>query len=284
MMDHLLLANETGNLIQRVAAGQADLTRLNGIAMALTTGKKFALTTGQYNYAAVILGGVADIRTSAETFLDVGRRTDVFAGMPYAVTIAPNTEFEIEALSDDFQFAACWATAVQPVQTRVIRPRDVNVHLHAVGRISYQVNRVVQGELSLWETYIPSTNWAFFPPIRYQDSEALLLMKQDRATGFALHQLRTDGHEETFTSRHNDVVIVPCGAYHSLVSSPIGVTYALGMSHSLSATRDAYPDYGWYRHVYAHAAPDPRLPIVDIGMEPIEPANHDDLTPHDDLK
>lgn len=273
-MEHLILANDTGNIIQRIAAGQADLNRLNGIAMALTTGKKFSLTTGQYNYAAVILGGVADIRTNAETFLDVGRRTDVFAGMPYAVTIAPNTEFEIESLSDDFQFAACWATAVQPVQTRIIRPSDVNVHLHTVGRISYQVNRVVQGELSLWETYIPSTNWAFFPPMMYQDSEALLMMKQDRATGFALHQLRVKDAEETFTSRHNDLVAVPSGAYHSVVSSPIGVTYVLGMSHSLSATRAAYPDYAWYSRVYAHAAPDPRLPIVDIGMEPIGP---DDL-------
>ncbi len=269
-MEHLILANDTGNFIQRIAAGQADLTRLNGIVMALTTGKKFALTSGPYNYAAVILGGVADIRTNTKTLLEVGRRTDVFAGMPYAVTIAPNTEFEIESLSDDFQFAACWATAVQPVQTRLIRPGDVNVHLHTVGRISYQVNRVVQGELSLWETYIPSTNWAFFPPMMYQDSEALLLMKQDRATGFALHQLRVKDREETFTSRHNDLVAIPSGAYHSLVSSPIGVTYALGMSHSLSASRSAYPDYAWYSRVYAHAAPDPRLPIVDIGMEPIE--------------
>jgi len=268
---YLIPAADTGHIFQRVAAEQVGLARLNSIAMALDVGKKFALTTGPYNYAATILGGVANIRTPTQAFLDVGRRTDVFAGMPYAFTIGPQTEFEIEALTDDFQFAACWAAAVQPMPTQVIRPQDVSVHLHTVGRISYQVNRVIQSELSLWETYIPSTNWAFFPPVMYQDSEALLLMKQDRATGFAIHQLRAAEREETFTSRHNDLVIIPAGGYHSLVSSPIGVTYALGMSHSLSTTRSPYPDYAWYSRVYAHASPDPRLPIVDIGMEPIDP-------------
>ncbi len=265
----LIPAKPEGNIIQRVAAGQNNLLRLNALVMALETGKKFSLMTNQYNYAAVILGGVCEIRTNKGNFTEVGRRTDVFTGMPYAVTIPPETDFEIESLSDDFQFAGCWATAVKPHKLALIKPHDVNVHLHAVGRISYQINRIVDSELSLWEMYVPSTNWAQFPPQAWKGSEALLLLKQDRATGFALHRLYNDTDNLALTSQHNDALVIPEGQHHTLVSSPIGVTYMLGMAHTQNPTATIDPNFAWYSKVYDHASIDPRLPIVDIGMEPI---------------
>jgi 5-deoxy-glucuronate isomerase len=265
----LIPAKPEGNIIQRVGAGQNRLQRLNALVMALATGKKFSLTTNQYNYAAVILGGVCEIRTNKGNFSEVGRRTDVFTGMPYAVTIPPETDFEIESLSDDFQFAGCWATAVKPHKLAVVTPNEVDVRLHAVGRISYQINRIVESELSLWELYVPSTNWAQFPPQAWKGSEALLLLKQDRTTGFALHRLYTDSEDTALTSQHNDALVIPEGQHHTMVSSPIGVTYVLGMAHTQDPIASVDPNFAWYRKVYENATIDPRLPIVDIGMEPI---------------
>jgi 5-deoxy-glucuronate isomerase len=253
----------------RVSGEQHGLEKLNMVAMSLATGKKFALATNQYSYGAVILGGVCDIRTSQGTFADVGRRTDVFTGMPYAIYLPPNTDFEIESLSDDFQFASCWATTSSAAPLRLIRPHEVPVRLSAVGRVSVQTNTILEGELSMWEMYVPAANWAHFPPQAAAASDALLLCKQDRLTGFAMHRLYDDRTDTALVSSHNDLVIVPRGVHHTMVSSPLGATYVLGMSAGSAAyTQDGR--YAWYSRVHGNAAPDPRLPIVDIGMEPNE--------------
>jgi 5-deoxy-glucuronate isomerase len=266
----LIHAKTESNIFARVSPNQVGWERLNMIAMALDIGKKFTLTTQQYEYCAIILGGVCDIRTSRGEFLDVGRRTDVFTGMPYAIYLPPNTDFEIESLSDDFQFASCWATAKTERAIRLITPNETKMNLHAVGRISTQTNTILSGEFSVWETYVPSTNWSHFPPRRFNNTETIFLCKQDRLSGFGLHRIYSEDEsvDVAMTSQHNDVVIVPPNHYHTMTSSPIGTTYVLGMSHSTDNDNIQDKRYAWYSKVYEKASLDPRLPIVDIGMEP----------------
>jgi 5-deoxy-glucuronate isomerase len=270
-------SNDETNMFVRTSAGQSGLERMNMIGMSLDVGKKFTLTTNQYEYCAVILGGICDIRTNKGEFLDIGRRTDVFTGMPYAIYLPPNTDFEIESLSDDFQFASCWATARTEKPMRLIRPEDVKMRLNAVGRISTQINTITDGDkesFSVTETYLPSTNWGHFPPMRHSKTETVLLTKQDRLSGFALHRLYTeDTTNATFTSSHNDVVLIPQDTYHIMTSSPIGVTYVLAFGHSLGESKHPDKRYEWYRKVYENTPIDPRLPVVDIGMEPPDEDN-----------
>ena len=77
-------------------------------------------------------------------FDKVGRRDSVFTGMPYAVYLPPETEFEIEAITDNFEFASCWAPAERGNQARLIAPNDVEVSLLGGGNASRQMCRLIR--------------------------------------------------------------------------------------------------------------------------------------------
>ena len=48
----------------------------------------------------VVLTGVCDIKTDKGNFTEVGYRREVFGGLPYALYMPRNTEFEIEAKTE----------------------------------------------------------------------------------------------------------------------------------------------------------------------------------------
>ena len=273
------------SVFARVSAEQAGWSYLNMVALRLVTGKTFGIKIDQYEYVAVILGGVCDVRTSRGDFLDVGRRPDVFTGMPYAIYMPRDTEFEIEALSDDFVMASCWVPTDQDHPVRLITPQECSLAIEGGGNASYQVNTILSPDfgshrLTVREVYTPGGNWSHFPPHKHDGSagsvaqEEILFFKHDRPDGFSLQRLYTDDAslDATITVRHNDIVIVPRG-YHPMVSAHGYTTYTLhvtaGESASLAHVED--PRYAWARETWLQK--DPRLPIVDHGMEPYRGVN-----------
>jgi len=68
-------------------------------------------------------------------------------------------------------------------------------------------------------------------------------------------------------AEQHDIVLVPEG-YHPVVSAHGYTTYYLnllaGSAQSLANSDD--PAYAWVKGTWTHL--DPRLPIVDLGMEP----------------
>lgn len=278
-------SDENSSVFARLSAEQAGWQYLNMVALRLETGKTFGITINQQEYIAVILGGVCDIRTSRGDFLDVGRRFDVFTGMPYAIYMPRNTEFEIEALSDDFAMASCWCPSDKDYPIKLITPQDSQVQILGGGNATYQVNTIIEPgfqcqHLTVRETYTPGGNWAYFPPHKHdthkEDAKGIVLeaaleelcfYKFDRPDGFALQRIYTDDSDTTILAKHNDVVIVPKG-YHTLTTAPGYTSYSLnvtaGSAQSLAHTPD--PRYKWIHERYTFQ--DPRLPIVDHGMEP----------------
>ncbi|MGB1287628.1 MAG: 5-deoxy-glucuronate isomerase [Aggregatilineales bacterium] len=288
-IDTLHIRNKPGStILARASAEQAGWQTMNMVALRLETGKKFGITVDDYEYVAVVLGGVCDIRTSKGNFTDVGRRPDVFTGMPYALYIPPQTEFEIEALTDDFAFASCWTPCKQEHPLRLITPSDVKIDFAGGGNATYQVNTIVGTEfasenLIIRELYTPGGNWSNYPPhqhdtltksedgsIKEAAMDELLFYKIDKPGGFAMQRVYTDDGtiDATMTVGHNDAVIIPKG-YHPMVSAQGYTTYALSfmagqprsMSHSI------HPTMRWLPQTWL--AKDPRLPIVSHGMEPL---------------
>jgi 5-deoxy-glucuronate isomerase len=277
----------TASVFARVSAEQAGWKFLNMVALRLETGKTFGITIDQYEYAAIILGGVCDIRTNRGNFEDVGRRPDVFTGMPYAIYMPRNTEFEIESLSDDFAMASCWVPTDQDHPVKLITPQDVSVEILGGGNASYQVNTVIAPgfgchRLTVREIYTPGGNWSHYPPhkhdtevkavngsINESEQEEIFFYKLDRPHGFALQRIYTDDGsiDATINVAHNDVVIVPRG-YHPMVSAHGFTTYTLnimaGAAPSLAHTIDSH--FKWVHETWL--SKDPRLPTVDHGMEP----------------
>lgn len=283
----------SASVFARISAEQAGWKNLNMVALRLDAGKTFGITVGDYEYAAVILGGVCDIHTNHGDFLDIGRRPDVFTGMPYAVYMPRNTEFEIEALSDDFAMASSWVPTDKDFPLQLIRPKDVKVDIVGGGSATHQVNTIIGTDfnchhLTVREIYTPGGNWSHFPPHKHDTHsssngniteaalEEIFFYKFDRPNGFAVQRIYTDDNsiDATITAKHNDIVIVPKG-YHTMASAHGFTSYTLnitaGSAHSLAHTQD--PRYEWVSERWVNK--DTRLPIVDHGMEPYQSPESD---------
>ena len=265
---------------------RAGWDTMNFAAVRLSAGRTFEIAIDAFEYVAVVLSGQCNIRTNKGDFSKVGRRENVFAGLPYALYLPPHTEFEIEAISDDFEFASCWAPTERDSQARLIRPGDVEVRMLGGGNASRQMCRVLGSgfpadRILVYELYTPGGNWSSYPPHKHDthktDEKGKVLEAQlnrfsfykfDRPTGYAYQRVYSADKrsDAVIMARQHDIVMMPSGFY-TLVSAPATTTYTLnflaGSSRTFAATTD--PDYAWVADTLT--ACDPRLPAVDLGME-----------------
>ena len=281
-------ANDSGRAgaFAALDAKRAGWDTMNFAAVRLSAGRTFEIAIDAFEYVAVILCGQCNIRTNKGDFSQVGRRENVFAGMPYALYLPAQTEFEIEAISDNFEFASCWVPTKSEGQPRLIQPGDVAAQILGGGNASRQMCRVIgtsfpADRLLVYELYTPGGNWSSYPPRKHDthktDEKGNMLEAQlnrfsffkfDRPTGYAYQRVYSGdkSSDALVMARQHDIVTMPSGFY-SLVSAPGTTTYTLnflaGSSRSFAATPD--PDYAWVADTLS--AHDSRLPIVDMGME-----------------
>ena len=269
-----------------VNAQKAGWDTMNFAAVRLNQGKTFEIAIDAFEYAAVILSGQGHIRTNKGDFEQVGRRQNVFMGMPYALYLPPHTEFEIEACTDNFEFASCWVPAEKEHPPKLITPGDVELQLLGGGNASYQICRLIDSDfpaerILAYELYTPGGNWSSYPPQKHDthqtDSKGNVLEAQlnrfsfykfDRPTGYACQRVyNADKRSDAvMLARQHDVILMPSG-YYTMVSAPGAAAYTLnflaGSTRQYAATAD--PDYEWAADTLQGI--DPRLPVVDRGME-----------------
>lgn len=285
----LIRSQDTGGpgIFSRVRAGDAGWQYLNMAALRLNKGETYSSTTGDHEHASVILGGRCNFRTARGEFLQIGRRPDVFSGMPYAVYLPRHTDFEIEALTDGFELASCWVPTDRDYPLQLVTPRDCPIELRGGGNASRQINGILPPGFNCHrivcvEVYTPSGNWSSYPPHKHDvhredtdgslleaDLEEIYFYKMDRPGGYAYQRIYTDdrGIDAVVMAQQHDAVLVPEG-YHPVVSAHGYTTYYLnflaGSAQSLANSDD--PAYAWVKDTWTFK--DPRLPIVDMGMEP----------------
>ncbi len=278
-------AGGTG-IFAQVSAQEAGWELLNMAARRLNSGQRWAGRTSDFEYAHVSLGGVCHVRTSQGDFLNVGRRPDVFSGMPHAVYLSRNTDFEIEALTDGFEVASCWAPTDRDYPARLVTPSDSEIELRGGANASRQINGILPPGFNCHrivcvEVYTPSGNWSSYPPHKHDvhrqdedgnlleaDLEEIYFYKLDRPGGYAYQRVYTGDRSinAVMRAQQHDAVLVPEG-YHPVVSAHGYTTYYLnflaGSAQSLANSDD--PDYAWVKDTWK--AIDPRLPIVSMEME-----------------
>jgi len=285
----LIRSRDTGGtgVFAEVLAEQAGWEYLNMQARRLNRGERWSHNTGEYEYAHVILGGRCTIRTSGGEFANIGRRPDVFSGMPYALYLPRRTDFEIEALTDGFEVATCWVPTDEDHPARLVTPEDSEIELRGGANASRQINSIIPPgfdchRIVAVEVYTPSGNWSSYPPHKHgvhredeqgnvleADLEEIYFYKIDRPGGYAYQRVYNDDRsiDGLMLAQHHDAVLVPEG-YHPVVSAPGYTTYYLnflaGSAQSLANSDD--PDYAWVKDTWTFL--DPRLPVVDPGMEP----------------
>lgn len=267
-------------------AKRAGWDTMNFAAIRLGQGKTFEIAIDAFEYVAVVLSGRCNIRTNKGDFEGLGRRDSVFSGMPYAVYLPAGTEFEIESLSDNFEFASCWTPTEREAQPRMITPRDVESRLLGGGNCSRQICRVIGGDfpadrLLVYELYTPGGNWSSYPPHKHDshrtDDRGKVLEAQlnrfsfykfDRPTGYAYQRVYSadKSSDVQMMARQHDIILMPSGFY-TMVSAPGTMTYTLnflaGSTREFAYSED--PDFAWVRDTLPGM--DPRLPAVDMGME-----------------
>jgi 5-deoxy-glucuronate isomerase len=273
----------------QVLAEKAGWEYLNMTARRLARAATWEHTTDSYEYVHVILGGHCHIHTSQGDFLNIGRRPNVFSGMPYAVYLSRKTDFVIEALSDDLEIATCWVPVERDYPARLITPADSTIEIRGGANATRQINSIIPPgfncqRLVCVEVYTPSGNWSSYPPHKHDvhrededgnileaDLEEIYFYKLDRPGGYAYQRVYNDDRsiDALMMAEHHDAVLVPEG-YHPVVSAHGYTTYYLnflaGSAQSLANVDD--PHYSWVKQTWTFK--DPRLPIVDHGMEPYQ--------------
>lgn len=285
----LIKSRDTGGMgvFAEVLAAQAGWNLLNMQVRRLDRGDTWTHQTGEHEYAHVILGGRCHVRTSHGDFLNIGRRPDVFSGMPYAVYLSRRSDFEIEALTSGLEVATCWVPTDEDHSAQLITPADCAIELRGGGNASRQINSIIPPgsdcqRLVCVEVYTPGGNWSSYPPHKHDvhrederghileaDLEEIYFYKIDRPAGYAYQRVYNGNRsiDAVMMAEQHDTVLVPEG-YHPVVSAHGYTTYYLnwlaGSAQSLANSDD--PDYAWVKSTWTTI--DPRLPVVDHGMEP----------------
>jgi 5-deoxy-glucuronate isomerase len=227
--------------------------------------------------ALVVLGGRASITAGGQTWSGLGRRPDVFSGMPHALYLPVDSgPVSIEAVGGDCEVAVCGARAERAFAPRVIEPSQVQVEIRGGENATRQINHILKPDfpadrILIVEVYTPSGNWSSYPPHKHDvhnppgevDLDEIYYYKISKPEGYAIQRVYTkDGRlDETITVRDNEVILIPEG-YHPVVAAHGYDCYYLnilaGSARSMAATDD--PDYAWVRSAWR--TKDPRLPLV----------------------
>ena len=259
---------------------------LNFAARQMDRGGTWYFETHENELALVVLAGKCEITSNIGNWTDVGRRPNVFAGMPYTLYLPPETRFTVEAKSENLDIAYGWCAAKETHPARLVKPDEVEVEIRGGGNVTRQINKMIppgfpSSRLVVVEVYTPSGNWSSYPPHKHDehivdnagnlleaDLEEVYFYKLDRPEGFAYQRIYTPNRkiDELLMARDSYLVLSPQG-YHPVVAAPGYNCYYLNMlagsAQSLAATDD--PDHAWVKDTWKEK--DPRLPLVSLEME-----------------
>jgi 5-deoxy-glucuronate isomerase len=230
--------------------------------------------------AIVLLGGTCSVSSSCGEWAGIGRRPNVFSGMPYALYLPVATRYAITA-DTDCDLAFCYCRAEESHPPSLITPADIEVEIRGAGNATRQINKIIRPEfpahrLLVVEVYTPSGNWSSYPPHKHDvhnppgevDLEEIYYYRINRPEGYAIQKVYTPDRrlDETITVRDGEMVLVPEG-YHPVVAAHGYNVYYLnalaGSARSMAAADD--PDYVWVRDAWREK--DPRVPLVTMDME-----------------
>ena len=114
---------------------QADTTGFQFLSFTnhkLKVGAEVAASTGDRELGLVVLGGTCSVASSRGEWKGIGRRPNVFAGMPYALYLPIETAFTVTA-DTDCDLAFCYCRAEEMHEPRLITPDDIEVEIRGAG-------------------------------------------------------------------------------------------------------------------------------------------------------
>jgi len=273
-------------LVTRVTTADAGWDLLNMEVRRLHSGQQWDHHTDECESLLVILGGSCSVRSNRGTWTDVGKRPNVFAGMPYALYLPRKTEFSVTASSANLEVAHAWVATNEDHPAALVTPDNSTIEVRGGRNATRQINSIVPPgfdchRLVACEVYTPGGNWSSYPPHKHDtvrhdatntlieaDLEEFYYYKMAKPEGYALQRIYTDDRsiDAAVIAHDNDIVLVPEG-YHP-VSAAYGydcyyLNFLAGSHQSLAATDD--PAFAWTKDTWDQL--DPRIPLVHHDMQ-----------------
>ena len=239
----------------------------------LSDGEQVSRETGAEEIALVPLAGRCAVESGGERW-ELGGRSSVFTGMPWALYLPRDTEYTLSAFGD-VEVAVSGAIADERLEPRLVTPIDVEIEVRGSGNATRQINHIIKPEfpaqrLLVVEVFTPAGNWSSYPPHKHDEDNppGEVVLEETyyyRTDGFAVQRLYSPRHglDLTATVRDRDLVLVPYG-YHTTAAAHGYDLYYLnalaGDRRSMASADD--PDLAWIRAGWAGQATDPRVPLV----------------------
>ena len=236
--------------------------------------------TGGEEIALVPLGGKCIVQSDGVTW-ELGARTSVFDGMPWALYLPRDSHYMLSAVGD-VEVAVCGARADRQLEPRLVAPEDVEIEVRGSGNATRQINHIIKPEfpaqrLLVVEVFTPSGNWSSYPPHKHDEDhppgEVVLeevyyyRMQTEPLGAFALQRLYSPEHgtDITETVRDGDLMLVPHGYHTTAAAHGYDLYYLNGLAgdrRSMAAADD--PSLAWIRPAWEKLQPDPRVPLVTL--------------------
>ena len=210
--------------------------------LTLNDGEQWAAATDDREFLAVILGGVGDFVVAGHEFKGVGARPNVFAGKPYSVYLPCGVDCAITARGR-LEVALLSAPSDLAIAPYVIGPEQVTSGVWGAANFSrnYQQILTVAGQpnlparrLVVGETYVPSGNWATYPPHKHEVDdlpreafqEEMYFFKVSPPDGFGMVRYYNNEIDAGYIIKDNTILMAPNG-YHTNNSAPGYTCYFL---------------------------------------------------------
>ncbi len=269
----------------RVTPKTAGWEHLHFSARRIRAGEQWQAETGDFEYGLVLLGGVCSVQSSRGEWAKIGRRPNVFSGMPYALYLPAHTSFTVTAISE-LDLACGWCKSEGEHPPQLVIPETVAIEIRGGGNATRQINSIFPPgfnchRLIAVEVYTPAGNSSSYPPHKHDvhrvdslgnlieaDLEEVYFYKFDKSQGYATQRVYTPDAklDEVIVARDSDVVLVPEG-YHPVSAAHGYPTYYLnflaGSAQSLANSDD--PEHAWIKQTWKET--DPRVPVVTLAME-----------------
>jgi 5-deoxy-glucuronate isomerase len=285
----LIRSSCSGDIYQGISSTEAGWNYLNFMARTIAPGDKWQGETGGNEYLFVLLGGNFSVKTPEGSWTSTNGRKDVFRGLPHAVYVPRESEYEITSEGGIADIACGWCPSDKIYPVRFITPEDVlqmGIEYRGGDNASRQINSILPpgsacSRLVCVEVYTPSGNWSSYPShkhdkrtldpltgkIKEASLEEIYFYKIDKPQGFAIQKVYNDDRtlDETGEPHNNDMMLIPEG-YHPVIAGHGYNVYYLnllaGSDQSLANTDD--PDHRWIYGTWKGM--DPRIPVVTVEM------------------
>jgi 5-deoxy-glucuronate isomerase len=265
--------NEGGELLH-LTREQAGWEWMSLFVRRLLPGEKYSTHVENEEAAFVLLGGNCRADWGrGET--SIGKRKDVFDGLPYTVYLPAHNHVSFTA-ETVCEIAECRVPSTARLEPKLISPADVASGLRGGGNASRQIVDIMSpsfpaDKLMVIEVYTPGGNWSSYPPHKHDvhnppaevDLDEIYYYRIRQPEGFALQHLypNQNAAAHTVEAKDGDTVLVRSG-FHPVVAGPGYDVYYLnflaGSARALAVTEDAR--HVWIRSTWNQT--DARLPLV----------------------